>query len=163
MSTFDEQDGLSAGLVKLWRGYRGIDKWPLVPARVYAKEFVEGPDGGGYYKLMLQYQLPATSEPVVVWLTANPTSLPSDAWVGDEIQLRVHPPPKPEMLVSKTQQDLRAESDLLFSMLLDSVLCSCLEHANSTTTRVRHSEPASPANNSPHAPPRSTQATPLHP
>jgi hypothetical protein len=91
MYIFDEQDGFSSRLVKLWRSYRGTDKWPLVPARDSAKEFVEGPEGGGYYKLLLEYQLPATSEPVVVCLTANPTSLPSDAWIGDEIQLRVHP------------------------------------------------------------------------
>jgi hypothetical protein len=112
MYIFDEQDGLSSRLVKLWRSYRGTDKWPLVPARVSAKEFVEGPEGGGYYKLLLEYQLPATSEPVVVCLTANPTSLPSDAWIGDEIQLRVHPP-KSEMLDSRTRRNLQAKSDSL--------------------------------------------------
>ena len=84
--------GLFENLAVRWRDWRGVDRWPLISGTVSRKEYIENPEGGGFYKITLTYpnQQDGKLPDCVVTLTDN-VSAYSYVESGDKIPLRVHP------------------------------------------------------------------------
>jgi hypothetical protein len=93
--SFNNDKGVSEQLIEIWRTYRGIDRWPIVQGEVISKYWVDGSEGGGYYKLMLQYRISIVEqgEPVLSFATlaVDGDNNHSGAEIGDTIPLRVDP------------------------------------------------------------------------
>ena len=113
-----EQGGVFDSWVERWRIYRGIDQWPIVSGEVLDNEFIEGSEGGGYYKLSLEYRVPAAEKNdqvlAVVRLSVDPGSIHSGAQIGDLVELRANPKRPGKAVFADTSQ---SAGNLRFAVL----------------------------------------------
>ena len=99
MFDYEQTGGASDSWVARWREWRGIDRWPVVKARILKNEYIDTGEGG-YHKLEVTYSFRASAFEeealIVAWLDASSGSKPSVAKSGDEIDLLVNPE-RPDM------------------------------------------------------------------
>lgn len=119
MFNSSDSGGVWDSWVERWRDMRHINSWPVVAATLIHKEWIEGGEDGGYYKLTLSYVPPLTdkSDHQTVKLFSQ-QGFAEGIEVGETIQLRVNPRKPTKAVFADTAQ---SAPSLMLTVIIGSV------------------------------------------
>jgi hypothetical protein len=105
--------------VQRWRELRGIDRWPLVSARIEDRERVDSGDRTSYL-IRLNYRV--NDRPFLKTLSCT-QGIAIDTPVGEELEIRVNPQDPQDAVLSDTQN---SASGLAILVLFIAIVLLCL-------------------------------------